>query len=243
MSPQDTKDALQTAAEDGDLDTVVSLVDSSGAWAVNSTDRFGCTPLVMAMNRVESADTAAAIAKVLITNGSADVNLRSKHGEVPLHKAAERGFKECVALLLAAGAKPDAKAMRGHTALMYAAQHRHFDIVKMLIEKKATVDMSESIRGCTALLFAVRSGATDIVLYLLDKGARIDRCGAYGGNPLHMAAEGDHLATLQVIIEKSGDKLASMLEEKERGYGRTPFEVAKSDGVRAALTSAVKPRK
>jgi ankyrin repeat protein len=53
----------------------------------------------------------------------------------PLMKAAVQGHLEVVAYLLEAGANPRAKAASGETALHFATQEDHKDIVDLLLDR------------------------------------------------------------------------------------------------------------
>jgi len=54
----------------------------------------------------------------------ADINAADDHGSTPLHFAAFRGHAKCCGLLIAAGARLDARERNGATPLM-AARHEH----------------------------------------------------------------------------------------------------------------------
>ena len=60
------------------------------------------------------------------------MNAKDKHGWTPLHRAALRGHKEIVELLLAKGAKVNGPAMSGKTALDYASRAGHKETVDLL---------------------------------------------------------------------------------------------------------------
>lgn len=78
--------------------------------------------------------------KVLIERG-ADVNVRAQHpaGMAPIHSAAASRRAETVAILLAAGAGPDAVQAGGFTALMSAAAHGLTDMADALLAAGADV--------------------------------------------------------------------------------------------------------
>ena len=62
---------------------------------------------------------------------------------------------------------------RGETALKYATLEGHTDIVEVLLEKGANVDVKD-MNGETSLMHVARQGNGEIVQTLLDEGADVD---------------------------------------------------------------------
>lgn len=68
----------------------------------------------------------------------ADVNAKFRYGTTALFKAAERGNTEVVKLLLARGADVTVKdTFYGATAMTWALNNDHFEVVRALLEKSA----------------------------------------------------------------------------------------------------------
>lgn len=90
----------------------------------------------------------------------------------PLTLASYRGNIEMVKLLLAAHADPDAHDGFGSTALNDAVRYNRTEIVKLLIQNHANIDLAER-RGnkFTPLLGAIFGGDEEIVQILLNAGA------------------------------------------------------------------------
>lgn len=85
---------------------------------------------------------------------------------------AGRGDKDVVIAFLDAGM--EINAMRntdGWTALTAASFYKRTEIVKLLLEKQATVNLQDA-RGRTPLMYAAAMGADEIVTMLLDAGAK-----------------------------------------------------------------------
>ena len=61
-------------------------------------------------------------------------------GKTPLHQAAIAGSMEEVKKLISCSARPDIQTRRGRTALHYAAENGHREIVGLLLGLGAQVD-------------------------------------------------------------------------------------------------------
>src|SRR5262249_2357899 len=107
-----------------------------------------------------------------------------RSGMTPLICAAFSGNAETVAMLIDKGAKVDARAADGRTALMYAAGWGDLARVKAILaakslqadekERRRVVNMVATDGGWTALMFAAARGTVDTITALIDAGADID---------------------------------------------------------------------
>ncbi|MDX2016641.1 MAG: ankyrin repeat domain-containing protein [Planctomycetota bacterium] len=104
---------LVIASRTGELDKVRVLLDAGAN--VNDRDQTGTTALGMAA----AAESGLDVMKALI-EAKADVNQADNDGITPLMKAADRGDKDKVILLLNHGARPELKDSSGKTALDWA---------------------------------------------------------------------------------------------------------------------------
>jgi len=93
---QRPKKDLNQASVDGELDRVKELV--SGGADVNSKNRMGMTPLVVA-----AMNNRTAVCEFLASNG-ADLNAKDGQGRTALYLAVDRGNKELMELLIKKGA-------------------------------------------------------------------------------------------------------------------------------------------
>jgi hypothetical protein len=87
------------------------------------------------------------------------------------------------------------------TPLWWAASKGHETIVKILLEKGATVD-AEDFQNETPLLQAVTKGHEAVVKLLLENGAGADFKGNKSNYLLWQAAAGGHEAIFQILIER-----------------------------------------
>lgn len=119
----DGSTALHWAAERGDQ-VAVDLLLQAGASA-KATSRYGVAPLSIA-----ALNGHAGMLTSLITAG-ADPNSALPEGETVLMTAARTGNVDAVRVLLAHGARVDARdGLRGQTALMWAAAQNNAGVVR-----------------------------------------------------------------------------------------------------------------
>lgn len=88
-----------------------------------------------------------------------------------LWAAARKGDAATVKALLAKGADVNAKLRYGTTALSYAADRGHLDVVKVLVEHGAELNIKDTFYNSPPLSWAAYNGHTEVVKFLLEKGA------------------------------------------------------------------------
>ena len=89
-------------------------------------------------------------------------------GQADLFEAARTGDRARVAALLDAGISVNTATKYGVSALGFAAERGHFEVVRLLVERGADVTIADSFYGSRPLDFALRGGRLDIALYLLE---------------------------------------------------------------------------
>jgi ankyrin repeat protein len=124
--------------------------------------------------RVDTLPAAAGLgrtadARVLLALATADERHRA------LALASQLGHADVVGLLLDAGEDPDRYNPIGHhahsTPLHQAVWSAHFDIVRLLVERGARLDIRDTIWSGTPLGWADYGGRTEIAEYLRANGA------------------------------------------------------------------------
>ncbi len=160
-------DEIHDAVRSGDLVKVKTLLKTHSEW-LNSPDQNQKTPLLLSL---ESGH--AAIARYLIDQG-ADINLKDKDKNSPIHNAAYLGNLEIVDLLLKKGAASlNEGNYRGQTPLHLACERGHPGVVTRLLEAGADVEARDTL-GRTPLMTTATSKNMEVVNALLKKGADIN---------------------------------------------------------------------
>jgi hypothetical protein len=106
----------------------------------------------------------ATTVKALLDKG-ADVNAKFRYGTTALFKAAERGHAEVVKVLLERGADVSvADTFYHQTAIDWALQNNHIEVVRLLVQKdKTSID--------SVLMQGVREGQKELVQIALSAGS------------------------------------------------------------------------
>lgn len=88
-----------------------------------------------------------------------------------LHKAVDGKFVDLVASLLDSGADKDAKNSDGSAPLHSAAKGGGLEMVKLLVTRKADLEVEQPDGGANPLRVAIEEGHEDVVKLLLEHGA------------------------------------------------------------------------
>lgn len=117
-----------------------------------------------------------------------------------LMDAAWKGNTDSVMYFLKAGADVNAKNQGSEeTALIYASQEGHLDVVKILLENGAKPDIiPKNNEG--ALIRATALGYIDIAEELIRAGANVDQSGQLSQKPLHYAAKFGYYYIVDMLI-------------------------------------------
>ncbi|XP_054619668.1 ankyrin repeat and SOCS box protein 4 [Dunckerocampus dactyliophorus] len=211
-----------------DIDTVLEVDDPSmvlasykqGYWLpgykLEKSWAMGLHVCVM-YNAVETA-------LVLLQEGAA-IN-RMPNGKTPLHVACEVSSADCVALLLAHGAKVNSLSLSGHTPLHYCITKESVECAKLLILKGAEVNApSHNNEEDTPLHTAARFGVPELVALYLAHGASVDGLNSFQESALMTAAfwsfdpkeqtySQDHHLVARLLLDHKAD--ANLQEEDHK---------------------------
>jgi len=145
-----------------------SLFGSKGSPKVSSKAIAGWTRLHEAASMDELWEV-----EELLDGGKADVNAIDRNGDTPLHAAARGCHRRVAELLLAKGAKIDARNFAGETPLFAAASFNvRTGVTEVLLDGGADVN-AKNVSGETPLRKALRQnggGGGDVAALLRQHG-------------------------------------------------------------------------
>lgn len=130
--------------------------------------------------------------------------------------------------ILAGGEDPNCQDSRGRSPLMYAAAENRPEIVDLLLDYGANLNIANYL-GRTALMYAANYGLEEIVRKLLLHGA-ITKVASdlISSPPLSAASAKGHLAVVKLLIEHGadfnhtdGDGKTALALAMESGHGET----------------------
>ncbi|XP_078541809.1 ankyrin repeat domain-containing protein 29 isoform X2 [Lissotriton helveticus] len=134
--------------------------------------------------------------------------------------AARKGNLALLQLLLNSGRiDVDCRDSSGATALYFAAQQGHDDVVNFLFQAGASTEFTTKDGG-TALLAASQNGHVRVVETLLKNGANIRDQLSDGATPLFLAAQSGYVDVIRLLLS-SGAKV-----NQQRQDGTTPLWIA-----------------
>jgi len=108
---------------------------------------------------------------------------------------------------------------QGWTPLQRSIRYGHQELVEVLVEQGASVDLADNY-GWAPLHYAAMNGRQDAVSFLLKNGADINRKAHQGETPLHWAVNNNQQKTA-VLLVGHGAHLNSV-----DNLGRTPLDIA-----------------
>jgi ankyrin repeat protein len=111
----------------------------------------------------------------------------------------------------------------GRTALMYATGSKFTEIVKLLLQAGAKIDIQD-IDGDTALVFASNTGNIEITELLLQAGAKVNIQDVTGSTALIIASDQGHTEIVKLLL-----KFGAKTTFRDNG-GNTALSLARRGG-------------
>jgi ankyrin repeat protein len=121
-----------------------------------------------------------------------------KNSDTALAFAARGCYTPIVRVLMAGGAKPNAK-VQGTPALTLAAAANCEETVQFLVKNGAEVNGADDNDGMTALMEAAAWGHVPMVRLLLDNGADMEIRNKQGQTAWTLAAVGQHVEVAELF--------------------------------------------
>jgi len=165
--------------------------------------------------------------QLLLDNGARCSQYGGIYGYA-LQAAAAAGHHTTCQILLEGGrenigADPDAQGGAANNALNAACQEGHLGVVKILLQKKANVNITGGTFA-NPLQAASAGGFYQIVEVLIGAGANVDRVGGHYRTSLIAASYGGHEKVVEVLLANGAE-----IESTDTS-GRTPLSQAASEG-------------
>lgn len=141
----------------------------------------------------------------LFLKNRVNVNEELDNGEYPLHVAVENDKLEVVKLLLAAGARFDAKGNGFVSCFEEAVNRGNMAISKLLLEKGANINEINA-EGEQPLHIAVsNTDGAEMVKWLLMMKANVNGRDKYGATPLHNAVRTGNREIVSILLKASAN--------------------------------------
>jgi outer membrane protein assembly factor BamB len=158
-----------------------------------------------------------------------------------LWAAARQGDTARVAELLAHGVDPNAEFRAGGTALLFAAQRGHAEVVRLLLDHGADLRATEKLNQTSALHFA--TGYPEVVKILVERGADVNaRELQKGQTPLWWAVARKDPASAQILIASGRMSRQALLEAAEQAKRSQQSALVAQIEQALAGTEALPPR-
>ncbi|MCD4782551.1 MAG: TolC family protein [Candidatus Eremiobacteraeota bacterium] len=171
---------------------------------------------------VEKGDIKA-VGKLLNKNPNI-VKKRNESEWNPLHTACFSGNIEMAKLFLKNGADINAESRTGMTPTYLAATEGYSQLVDMLAQKGAKLDVPAGNSLWTPLMRASTKGYVKTAEVLIKRGANIKAKSRAGWTPLHGAAEQGHMQIVKMLVKAGADINA------KNNLGKTPLDLAVENG-------------
>lgn len=181
--------------EQNEIDRLIKL---DPTYVTGSAYKRNITNLYLAIN-----ENQLTLAQKLLQNG-ADIQKAKirKTGVTALYLAAQNGYTEMLALLLAHGANPNEAIKDGRTPLLMAILNKEEASALLLLQKGANPNKAEKEKGVTPFFLAAELGALDIVKKALNHHANVNKADHKGFTPLYMAVQNNHEEVVNLLLKK-----------------------------------------
>ncbi|XP_059056513.1 histone-lysine N-methyltransferase EHMT2 [Achroia grisella] len=175
-----------------------------------------------------------------LVGAGCDVNFPGPEEMTALHVCCSRGGRcaEAVArvLLAAPGISVDARDAGGWTPLVWAAEHAHAPLVRLLLEAGADAATTDA-EGNAAVHWCALGGHQDALLRLLSAAPlALDVGNAHGDTPLHVACRQGHYACVVILLAHGART------DIANSAGEVAATVCADDKCEAAVTLAMHMR-
>jgi ankyrin repeat protein len=220
---QQGRTPVSYAAGRGSIE-LVELFLSLGADPDGPDDK-NRTPLSYAATR-----NCKTLVELLLSKG-ADADRPDNNGRAPISYAVQAGYKDIVKLFMTKGVQVSRPDRLHGGIMMHALKHKDIDLMGLLYDAGADIDVLDARFETTPLIEAVSTGRADIIKFLVDKGATIDAGGPSNETALWKASRFKHQEIAMILLEAGADPLAKAIGcyDGDPDDGKSALEAAKEN--------------
>jgi len=118
-----------------------------------------------------------------------------------LEQAISRAHADTIKSLIAQVVDINARSIRGHAPIHLATAKGNGDVVQLLLENEAEVNVVGTNSGCNPLHYAVSLGHVDLCELLIRYGADTDAKTSKLETPLHLAIARGHAEVVALLLK------------------------------------------
>ncbi|KAH0490035.1 hypothetical protein TgHK011_001520 [Trichoderma gracile] len=195
---------IHEAAQSGFLDMVKLLLERDPTCA-SIPDDDGETAIWIAADQGHLE-----VVRLLVKCHDVDINApATEYMRTPIHQAVDNGHADIVKLLLDVNAEHDQPDDDNVTPLWIAAAQGDDEIVQILIEKGANLEIASIDLNRRPIHLAALNGHVEVVERLLEAGAQVDphknSPDDTAPSPLWLAAAEGHFEVAELLVQKGAD--------------------------------------
>ena len=180
------------------------------------------------------SDGLLEITELCLEYGASIDELKGENGDSLLTIAADRAQLEMVELLVQRNAEINKASKDGSTPLLRACECGAADIVRILVDHGAKVDVLSEELQVTPVHFAARHCGLNTVSFLRSHGGDLHARSKNGWTPLHYASQTGNLDTVKYLIDNGSDIYAKTIS------GRHPTHQAAQFGSHEVLQELIR---
>jgi ankyrin repeat protein len=147
-----------------------------------------------------------------------------------LEQAITRAHSDTIMSLIPHGVDINARNIRGHAPIHLATAMDNSDVVQLLLENGADVNVVGTDSGCTSLHYAASFGYVNLCELLVRYGADTDAQTVKLETPLHLAIANGHREVVEILL-----KYSARLDIRDKN-GMTPLQQAENIKNREIVT-------
>ncbi|XP_059920157.1 B-cell lymphoma 3 protein homolog [Gadus macrocephalus] len=167
-----------------------------------------------------------------LLRAGADPASLDRHGRTALHLCCEYGRADCLSAVLSHPSSlscVDATTFEGLSPLHIAVQGGHQDLLRMLLDAGADINIKDIKSGQSPLMYAVERNNVDIVQFLIESGSDVNGQSNSGNTALHGACGRGQVDTVWLLLKKGADPGI------KNNHNDTPVMVAKNKKIADVL--------